>query len=266
MIPVSETSHLRAQSQCWRDRLDKDGFAVVREVIPPSRVETLRDAFAELQNVPAVRRRSSVFGVRNLSTLVPETTDLVRETAIRNLVEPVLGSGAFAVRGVYFDKPPDANWYVPWHQDLTIAVEKRVEYAGYGPWSVKAGVDHVQPPASVLNRMLTVRVHLDRADVSNGALRVLPGSHRCGRISTEAIAAWRANATEVCCTAESGDALVMRPLLLRASSPSVVPNHRRVIHIDFSASELPSSITWYERIALRPESGELREEKVRLET
>src|SRR5262245_7189469 len=86
-------------------------------------------------------------------------------------VEPILGPGAFVVRGLFFDKTPRANWKVSWHQDLTIAVRVRIEAPGFGPWSLKAGVVHVQPPAEILERMATVRLHLDDCSESNGPLR-----------------------------------------------------------------------------------------------
>src|SRR5205807_4301579 len=88
-----------------------------------------------------------------------------------------------AVRAIYFDKSPEANWLVSWHQDLTLALRARAEVPGFGPWSTKDGIPHVQPPVELLQQMLSVRLHLDDADESNGALRVLPGSHRCERLA-----------------------------------------------------------------------------------
>jgi hypothetical protein len=85
---------------------------------------------------------------------------------------------AFAVPATLFDKTADANWLVPWHQDLTICVKKKVDVPGYGPWTIKAGVPHVQPPVAILDRRLAVRIHLDNCSERNGALRVLPGTHR----------------------------------------------------------------------------------------
>jgi len=246
----------------WRSRLLHDGYAIVKDVISPSHVESLRDAFAALARSPAVRRRKNVFGVRNLFELVPATKDLVQESAIRDLVEPVLGPDAFAVRGIFFDKPADANWHVPWHQDLTIAVAERVDCDGFGPWSVKAGVPHVQPPADVLSAMLTVRVHLDRCDRTNGALRVLPGSHVHGRLTPQDVATWRTTTAEAFCDAAAGDVLLMRPLLLHASSPSAAPEHRRVVHLDFCASELPSELRWHEQIPLTVPSGAMETDGV----
>jgi hypothetical protein len=88
---------------------------------------------------------------------------------VRDLVEPILGSNFLPVRGILFDKIPDANWKVPWHQDVTIAVQEKVEAEGFGPWSIKADVLHVQPPASILEQMLSIRLHLDDCGEENGA-------------------------------------------------------------------------------------------------
>ena len=108
--------------------------------------------------------------------------ELATSPLILELVEPVLGPDFFPVRGLLFDKIPGANWKVPWHQDVTIAVRKRIEADGFGPWSMKADVLHVQPPAAILEHMLSVRLHLDNCGEENGALRIIPASHLRGRI------------------------------------------------------------------------------------
>jgi ectoine hydroxylase-related dioxygenase (phytanoyl-CoA dioxygenase family) len=153
---------------------------------------------------------------------------------------------AFPIRAIYFDKSPAANWLVPWHQDLTLVLRSHAEVRGFGQWSVKDGVPHVQPPVEVLEQMLTVRLHLDDADESNGALRVLPGSHRLGRLSPGQIQELRARQTDVLCTIAAGDAMLMRPLLLHASGRSTSQRHRRVLHIEYAAFSLPDGLEWHE--------------------
>jgi ectoine hydroxylase-related dioxygenase (phytanoyl-CoA dioxygenase family) len=116
--------------------------------------------------------------------------------------------------------------------------------ANFGPWSEKAGVLHVQPPRDVLEQMLTVRLHLDDCDAENGPLRVLPGSHRCGKMTPDEINRFRQQTEPVICTCPRGGALLMRPLLLHASSPATSPHHRRVVHIEFAAHALPHGLEW----------------------
>lgn len=117
---------------------------------------------------------------------------------------------------------------------------------GWGPWSVKDGAPHVQPPVECLERMLTVRLHLDGADESNGALRVLLGTHRLGGLDAESIAKCRETHAEVLCAAKAGDVLLMRPLLLHASSRAMSECRRRVLHIEFAGYELPQPLEWHE--------------------
>jgi ectoine hydroxylase-related dioxygenase (phytanoyl-CoA dioxygenase family) len=129
---------------------------------------------------------------------------------------------------------------------LTLALRASAEVPGFGPRSTKDGIPHVQPPAGLLQQMLTVRLHLDDADESNGALRVLPGSHRLGRLSAGRIRELRDQQADVLCAVSAGDALLMRPLLLHASSRSTNPRHRRVLHIEYAAFTLPGELCWHE--------------------
>jgi ectoine hydroxylase-related dioxygenase (phytanoyl-CoA dioxygenase family) len=165
------------------------------------------------------------------------------------VAEVALGQRAFAVRGILFDKTPDANWKVVWHQDLTIAVLERHDVIGFGPWSEKDGVPHVQPPAALLADMVGIRIHLDDCTETNGPVRVLPGSHRAGRLLPDQIDRWRNTTPEIVCTVRRGGILAFHSLLLHGSSPAIEPLHRRVIHLEYVAAkwkELPNGLKWYE--------------------
>ncbi|MES2792022.1 MAG: phytanoyl-CoA dioxygenase family protein [Planctomycetota bacterium] len=156
----------------------------------------------------------------------------------------VLGAEAKPVKGILFDKTPQANWAVPWHQDLTISVQERCDVPGYDAWSEKDGVPHVQPPASLMAQILAVRIHLDDCPAENGALKIIPGSHAAGRLTDEAATQWRATVPAVTCAAQAGDALFLRPLLLHSSAAATVPGHRRVLHFEYAAVQLPEGLAW----------------------
>jgi hypothetical protein len=239
-----------AHAPTLRESLDVEGFAIVRQLLSPAEIGSLLDGLSGASlnsgsNREAVRsRRGAVFARRNLLD-VPQVVDLVTSHALSNLVRAVLGEGARAVRGILFDKTPDANWLVPWHQDLSIAVRERRDVPGFGPWSVKAGVHHVQPPREVLDQMLTVRIHLDACPADNGPLRVIPGSHRSLLAPDELERRVGEQSAATACCVEAGDALLMRPMLAHASAPARSPAHRRVVHIEYAASELPGGLQWH---------------------
>lgn len=236
-----------------RIEVEENGFAICEGFLSAQEVARMLSAIDRIDQAASVRKRGGAFAVRNLLDVSVEVRDLATSAEIHELVEPILGQEFFPVRGILFDKVPDANWKVPWHQDVTIAIRERVEADGFGPWSVKAGVLHVQPPASVLERMISVRVHLDPCGEANGALRIIPGSHRLGRIPEQEIAAIRSATSEQICAIERGGALLMRPLLLHASSPSQIPDHRRVVHIDFASVQLPNGMEWFSEQTKSPQ-------------
>lgn len=226
------------------NRIECDGYAVQEDVLSEAEIDQLIDAIERREDGIGLQRHGRIFAVRNLLD-VPEFRKLAESEPVSELARTVLGcDAAFPVRGILFDKIPEANWKVPWHQDVTIAVQEREEIEGFGPWSTKAGTLHVQPPAAVLERMISIRLHLDACDESNGALYVVPGSHRSGRIAEAEIPSILGQSPSHVCTVDRGGALLMRPLLLHASSASQAPTHRRVIHLDFACEGLPFPLKW----------------------
>lgn len=215
--------------------VDASGFAIIPGVLE-------RDDLALLERV-FPQSSGDRGGLRNLLD-IPAVAERAESGSIRSLVDSILGRDAFPVRAILFDKTPAANWKVSWHQDLTIAVKQLSDTPGYGPWSEKAGVVHVQPPVAVLEGMLAVRLHLDDSGTGNGPLRVLPGSHRAGALRDADIPAWRRRVVEQLCLVPRGGVLLMRPLLLHASSPAAEPQHRRVIHLEYASCELAPGLEW----------------------
>jgi hypothetical protein len=133
---------------------------------------------------------------------------------IGRIAASVLGAACRSVRAILFDKSPSTNWSLPWHQDRTIVVRERIEVEGFGPWTVKSGLLHVAPPIEVLERMVTLRVHLDPVPQTNAPLLIAAGSHRLGLIpETEVKRVVEASETSVC-LADAGDVwLYATPIL-----------------------------------------------------
>jgi len=214
--------------------LDTRGFALVPNVLDASACHALASLLGDAN------------GAGSRDMLRNQKVAELAESSLAELTRQHLPLSPIPVRGIYFDKRPETNWLVAWHQDLTLALKEQAEVPGFGPWSVKEGVPHVQPPMKLLEQMLTARLHLDDTDSSNGALRVLSGTHRRGRLSADAIQSCRETHEELLCEAKAGDVLLMRPLLLHASSRSSSPRRRRVLHIEFAGFPLPKPLEWHE--------------------
>jgi ectoine hydroxylase-related dioxygenase (phytanoyl-CoA dioxygenase family) len=215
--------------------VESNGFALAHDCLTNAELEALRSEFPEAAE--SERDLFSHDSIRALASAQP----------IRHLAASVLGPACFAVRAIFFNKTPDANWKVAWHQDLTIAVREKREADGFSPWSVKHGVAHVQPPKQILQHMLAIRVHLDDNNDENGSLRCIPGSHESGRLSNDEILALD-KSHAVTCDAPAGSALLVRPLVVHASSSCTTVRPRRVIHIEFTNAELPGGLDWNERV------------------
>ena len=218
-----------------KDELEENGCVIVAGAIPNSVVEFLRSS-PHLSQAGNQRR---LLAVRELA-------ELARSEMIRRLVCPHMDCAPNPVRAIFFNKTPGENWLVAWHQDVTLAVRERADVPGFGPWTTKESIPHVTAPAKILEGMLTVRIHLDDADEGNGALCVIPGSHRHGKLNSQQIASMRETTPELLCCAHAGDALLMRPLLLHASHKSTSLRQRRVLHLEYASLELPDPLEWHD--------------------
>ncbi|MBO0764635.1 MAG: phytanoyl-CoA dioxygenase family protein [Hyphomicrobiaceae bacterium] len=218
------------------DDFATDGISVCDGAVPSAYLSALRDlpGFSY-----GCRPGSRGFGpCREVSDVVGLGRPLAKIAA------GLMGAPARAVRVLYFDKRPDANWAVPWHQDRTIAVADRVEMPGFGPWSMKAGVYHVEPPEEILRNIISLRLHLDDCGLDNGPLLALRGSFRLGRVPVLQVQRHVENGPIRVCCARVGDVVAMRGLTIHASQRASRPGHRRVLHVDFSCAELPGSLRW----------------------
>ncbi len=215
--------------------IEGDGFAIIPSCLDDSSIKRLSDSLDDTQ-----------YGQRNLlrELIIQE---LARSQEVHRVLTPMLGPNCFAVKGILFNKTQKSNWKVPWHQDLTITVQERLEAEGFGPWTIKGGVVNVQPREDVLRGILAIRIHLDANDHQNGPLRVIPGSHKLGRLTAEQIAKWDKSGS-VECLVPRGGALLMRPLLLHASSACLSPKSRRVIHLEYSSEDLPDGLRWHTKV------------------
>jgi phytanoyl-CoA dioxygenase PhyH len=209
-------------------------------------LESHRDDAATLQ-----RHNGVIYGARNLLDLFPPARELWRRPPLLDLLFCVLGPKFGLVRGLYFDKPPESTWSLPWHQDRTIAVvDNTIASARFSCPTRKAGVPYIEAPDEVLHQMLTLRIHLDEVTDENGPLVVLSGSHRGAGVPPAGndIGSRKAGRLPHVIHAAAGDVLAMRPLLYHCSGSSspTTTRHRRILHLEFAASaELPDGFRWH---------------------
>ena len=218
-------------SAMWHHSVEEQGFAIIPGVLVGRDTSKLEDAFA----CPAVRRSKA--GVRH-ALKHPEITELAQDLRLLDIARCVLGSGAVPFRATLFDKSPNSNWLVVWHQDTALPLREKRDTPGWGPWSLKDGVIYAHAPATVLSQVLALRIHLDDSTADNGPLRVLPGTHKIGVLSDDAIHQLAGQMTSVDCLVPKGGVLAMRPLIVHASSKSRSETSRRVLHIEYAASRV----------------------------
>lgn len=193
-----------------------------------------------------------MFAIRQFLKEVPAAQEIVFNGSLKQLINELFGDEYFVVKSIYFDKPESSNWFVSYHQDLTISVDKKLDVEGFGPWTTKQNQFAVQPPLNILQDNFTIRVHLDNTNEENGALKVIPTSHLKGIYRPETID-WTTE-TEISCNVKKGGVMFMKPLLLHSSGRTTNNSKRRVLHIEFSRSLLPANLSWVERIKMRSAS------------
>ncbi|RPD47948.1 phytanoyl-CoA dioxygenase [Hymenobacter sediminis] len=258
LLPGVATEALRETPQDGLEdavyTLREQGHATLPGVFSPAEVASLLQTIEGVEaNSANFRRSQDVFAIRNLLGEIPQLREQLLTPRLREVLGALFPDATpHLTKAIYFDKPAGSNWLVAWHQDVMISVDRRLDLPGYGPWSSKSGEVTVLPPRQILEGIFTLRLHLDDCNETNGALRVVPSSHRHGVIPNEQHPIYTPQA--VTCPVPAGGLMLMQPLTLHASNRSTSNRPRRVIHLEFSAAELPEGLQWRERaeVPLKP--------------
>ncbi|EAY27882.1 phytanoyl-CoA dioxygenase family protein [Microscilla marina] len=195
------------------------------------------------------RAHQDLFAIRNLLGEIPSLKTILKNNQVQQILQQqFLTLPVRCIKAIYFDKPPQSNWVVNWHQDLTINVKQKPNDVpkGFKKWIKKAGFWSVQPPVNYLENIVTLRIHLDECTVNNGALKVLEASHIPGIKPSQNLTDLKKTYNEITCEVPKGGIFVMSPLLWHASSKNKSMRHRRVIHLEFSNLKLPEHLEWFE--------------------
>jgi ectoine hydroxylase-related dioxygenase (phytanoyl-CoA dioxygenase family) len=203
------------------------GFAVIEQVFARDEMSAVQE---ELANARLQRSRAGARHILGNETVA----QLASDSRLMTIARHVLGSEAHPFRATLFDKSPTSNWLVVWHQDTALPLRERRELPGWGPWSVKEGVVYAHAPAAALEQVLALRVHLDDSTDNNGPLRVLPGTHTMGVLTDDAVGRLATEINAVDCLVTAGGVVAMQPLIVHASSKSLIEMPRRVLHIEYA--------------------------------
>ena len=211
--------------------VETHSFAILPGVLQPNEITLLLESLAVLES------RRSRAGIRHLLSN-HAVAAVARDSRLVAIAQDVLGGGAFPFRATLFDKSPDSNWLITWHQDTALPLQKKRDTPGWGPWSVKEGVPYAHAPAAALRQVVALRLHLDDSNDQNGPLRVLPGTHTQGVLNDDTVLQLSKERQAIDCLVPSGGVLAMRPLLVHASSKSQIEAPRRVLHIEYAVTSL----------------------------
>lgn len=216
--------------------IDK-GFSITTNIFSDGELQQL---------ISLINNSENEYAIRQLITKVPEILELVfQNKQFKQLYNATCGKGYFLSKAIFLNKPSRSNWFVSYHQDLSISVKEKKPTEAYSNWTNKNGQLGVIPPKEILEDIVTIRIHLDKTDETNGALRVIPNSHTQGIIRIDASFNKNDYDKEVLCEVSRGGVLIMKPLLVHASSKSISEFDRRVIHLEFCKKEIP--MKWLER-------------------
>lgn len=229
----------------YRNELAENGFSVVNSVYSTEEIAEIENLIEQLDTSnPIFRKTDDLFAIRQFIKEVPEIKKLIFNNRLTEIIRSIGGNNTFIVKSIYFDKPEKSNWFVSYHQDLTISVDEKKEVAGFTNWTRKHKQFAVQPTNEILENIFTVRIHLDDTDAENGALKILDKSHLKSVFRIDQLDFSKEN--EIICDVGAGGIMLMRPLLFHGSNKTTNNKNRRVIHIEFSNKILPQDLQWAE--------------------
>lgn len=224
-------------------KLTHKGFCILHHVFSKKEVNQMKTMiYGYLKSTGLTE---DTYAIRNLLQEVPGLKMHVLNLNLLKVLKAI-DPNLFLTKAIFFDKTPESNWYVTWHQDFVIGVKERINTEGFSGWTKKSGVHGVVPPDEYLKSTVTVRIHLDDADETNGALKVIPGSHN-KRLADDEIQLITQNSIPYVCDVDACGIQMMKPLILHASSKATSQKHRRVIHLEFNSKKLPNGLEWAER-------------------
>jgi Phytanoyl-CoA dioxygenase (PhyH) len=187
----------------------------------------------------------------------PDLAALLQTAAMQTVLRKIdaITPGMAVLRAVAFRKDADANWFVPPHQDRSIPIPSAAAPPGFCNVTRKDGGWQGEAPIEILTTMLNCRIFVDPATETDGPLEVIPGSHCHGRIEQAEIPTIAGRSRWLPMTGDSGDTIILSPLLLHRSRRATEPNGRRVLQIECIPARVKNRASSPERTTQFAPSG-----------
>lgn len=236
-------------SKNYKKELETNGFTILKSIYSLVEIEDICNEIEKISDSTNLtfRKTKDLFAIRQFLKEVPSVEKLIFNNVLKEILDSIFGKEYFVVKSIYFDKPEESNWFVGYHQDLTISVDKKLELKDFSNWTLKQNQYSVQPSDEVLKNICTIRIHLDDTNEENGALKVIPNSHHeVIRLDTFDFK----NKKDTFCNVPKGGIMIMKPLLFHASNKTTNKERRRVIHLEFSNKNLPNELSWSEKLSI----------------
>jgi len=241
---------IQKEEMNYSSEITNEGFTIINAVYTENEIEkliSLIENLTENNSTNATFRKSQdLFAIRQFHKEIPQALPYILNQNLKDIITSTFGEDYFITKSIYFDKPEKSNWFVAYHQDLTISVDKKIEIEDFENWTTKQNQFAVQPPTKILENNFTIRIHLDTTTKDNGALKVINNSHSKGIFRAENLK----TENETICEVEKGGIMIMKPLLFHASNKTTNNERRRVIHLEFSNQQLPDGLEWSEKTVL----------------
>jgi ectoine hydroxylase-related dioxygenase (phytanoyl-CoA dioxygenase family) len=221
--------------------IEVDGFSIINEFIPELQVNEIHSALERRNVLDFDDAKASGF---NLLRIIPAVEQLASSARLLSIVRGELGDSTFPINALLLDKSLSQNWGLDWHQDLKIAVTNKIDVPDYDNWTKEYGINLCIPPLEILEKLLSVRIHLDPCTIQNGALLLIPKTHKSGILSNLDLKEI-VRREAICCEIDRGGIMCMKPLLLHKSPYSISQKKRRVIQINYSGSRLDHGLQWH---------------------
>ena len=127
--------------------LSHSGYTIINSLYSEIEIKTIISCIEHSDlNKSMITNSKDLFAIRQLLKNIPSLKKLLFNDNLVSLISQLSKTDLFLTKAIYFDKPTKSNWFVAYHQDLSISVKTKADVNNYKNWTHKKGQYGVQPP------------------------------------------------------------------------------------------------------------------------